>query len=1829
MSPLTPVAYGQSTITVDFDRVVFYDRNEDLIYRDYNVQEGATLRPILKFSAATPSAATFSVLAEAGTAPAEAGAATADVDFPAGLHTFTVPAGSIRHSFEISIPWDAEIEGYENFTLTLQTPPSGYALRHATATVQIVNVALSPSDWTLNPSGLTTGDQYRLLFKTGNRRNGASSNIDVYDAFVRNRSSDHPWHPDIEKYADTFRVVGSVHRWVAGTTPSNTRRVDASWRTATGVTLRPQRPNLPGHTTFTTPIYWLNGVQIAPHHNQFWTGAWGDANAEANQRHADGEAATTTQGANTGTLDSADNNSVVQQIAGTHQRSRALGNNVVAYGHDGPAPDRLTSAIWLNTHSRNNLRPYFGISAVHEVGDFQTADPVVSIEGLGRIHEGGDASFTVTASAAPTSDLTINLNVRESTVGGANYVANGQEGDRTVVIRAGQRTAKLTVPTTGHPRREPDGRVIASILPGSGYAAADHTDPNMRSWHRTSVRSNNDVIQLSDATRSVAEFGNHKDNGGVRISVQIGGGMNPQGHARTINYTVGGTATRGDGKDYTIDGCTSSTCSVRLRANTYGVPITIYVNNDGLDENDETIILTLQDGSGYTLNKDKRTATVTIGDDDTRGLSFRRRWADVKEGASETYTVKLRSQPTAAVTVGIVSNNPDVTVSPTSLTFNPSGSNLWSRARAVTVSAAQDSDAVDDEATLTHTTSGGDYGGTGALSIGRPVSVDDDDTSTTTTGPQLPRISLAGGSAVTEGAAASFTVNADPAPTARLTVNVEVIEPPGQDFVAGNQEGVRTVTLNAGATSTTFTVPTVNDNTDEDDGTLQVFVNDGTGYSAGQGAVVTVRDDDDPTPRVSFALGTSTVPEAGGTGEVDVVLTAPAPSGGLTLRYSVAGTGTAGSGNDFTIQNSGTVSVAAGTASATISVVINDDSTVENAETVILTLAGGAGYTLGSTTVQTLTITDNDGPTLPSASFTSASSSAAESAGTQSLPVDLSSAAPSGGLTLRYSVTGSAVPGSGNDFTIQSSGTVSVAAGDTSTTISVAINDDGAVENAETVVLTLTGGTGYTVGAPSVHTLTITDNDGTGQAILSLSGPAGADEGDSGTSDKYFTVSLSRAPSRFVSWRLCFTGTATIDASGGGTIPANADYQAISGQTPIDLSGRSPVCTDRLFRPSSSLANTDIGVRIKGDTDSESDETVIATLSIDDGPADVVLGTSAATYTIRNDDDISLPTAASFASRSSTAAENAGTRNVRVDLSQAAPSGGLTLSYGVTGTATVGSDFTIRNSGTLRIAAAATSAVIPITINDDATREYAETVILTLTGGTGYTLGSRRVHRLTITDNDDPDALEMATVSVSDAQGYKACESITFTISVSRAIDAETEPNGIGISIRTRESEPVSAEEGTDFHAKAETFQLSPGDNLQKKFRVRLVESPNEGRAPKTFEVVLHNVTGAEIGDGVAIGTILDDFPIAGCSVNQAHAPLVPSWSNPLREGLVRIVNPSAQAGEVRVVAIDDAGWRSAPLTLAIGAGESVQFTSRDLEWGNAAMGLKGATGPGTGDWRLEIASNVDVQVLPYARAADGTLNAMGSVAPVADNVHRVALFGPADSTGAASKLRLTNRGAQALHANITGVDDTGVSPGGIVSVELEADESVLLAAQELEAGGPNLLGALGDGEGQWRLRIDSDGDLAVMNLIETSDGRLANLSGVTTTVVPARKAHVVTHFPSSAEASTEGVVRIVNRSGNRASIRIQPHDSTGWRYPSLTLTLGAGEAANLDAWDLEQGNASKGLAGSTGPGTSGPWRLEILSDTDINVLTFARSADGLRGPLPGDAAADRNEAAR
>jgi len=107
--------------------------------------------------------------------------------------------------------------------------------------------------------------------------------------------------------------------------------------------------------------------------------------------------------------------------------------------------------------------------------------------------------------------------------------------------------------------------------------------------------------------------------------------------------------------------------------------------------------------------------------------------------------------------------------------------------------------------------------------------------------------------------------------------------------------------------------------------------------------------------------------------------------------------------------------------------------------------------------------------------FNSISSSGAESLNIANLQVDLS--ATSEQITqVDYTVTGTAT-GGGTDYTL-ANGTLTINAGETRNNIIIAsIVDDPDVEVDETIIVTLSNPVNATLGANTVHTYTITDND--------------------------------------------------------------------------------------------------------------------------------------------------------------------------------------------------------------------------------------------------------------------------------------------------------------------------------------------------------------------------------------------------------------------------------------------------------------------------------------------------------------------------------------------------------------------------------------------------------------------------------------------------------------------------------------------------------------------------------------------------------------------------------
>ena len=125
------------------------------------------------------------------------------------------------------------------------------------------------------------------------------------------------------------------------------------------------------------------------------------------------------------------------------------------------------------------------------------------------------------------------------------------------------------------------------------------------------------------------------------------------------------------------------------------------------------------------------TVEVAIKDEDDKGVTVSETSRTVPEaGDPVMYTVVLDTEPTHTVTVDVGGASGEITVSPSRLIFTapstPGGEDgNWDDAQTVMVFAAEDADAVDDTATLTHIVRGGDY--TGELADSVVVTVDDDD----------------------------------------------------------------------------------------------------------------------------------------------------------------------------------------------------------------------------------------------------------------------------------------------------------------------------------------------------------------------------------------------------------------------------------------------------------------------------------------------------------------------------------------------------------------------------------------------------------------------------------------------------------------------------------------------------------------------------------------------------------------------------------------------------------------------------------------------------------------------------------------------------------------------------------------------------------------------------------------------------------------------------------------------------------------------------------------------------------------------------------------------
>ncbi len=617
--------------------------------------------------------------------------------------------------------------------------------------------------------------------------------------------------------------------------------------------------------------------------------------------------------------------------------------------------------------------------------------------------------------------------------------------------------------------------------------------------------------------------------------------------ASNINFTfTTADGTAASGSDFTSTGTGTITTG-----NSTG-NATVQVSCDDTYEADETFTVTLTDVSNpaYDLGS-PITGTGTITNDDAAPtIQLSSSSASLTEAGSVTFDVTLSGAPIGSTVFNVASNDTGAaSVSPATLTFTPGD---FGTPQTVTISGVADVDLANESTTVSITSAG-------YTTANVSVNVTDDDTQAIVVSPT----SLG----LTEGTGSSLNVSLAFQPAGTVTVNIASLD-------AGAASATPASLVFTPADYFTTQPVTVAGEQDVDTANESTSIEFTASGIATTSVAVTVTDDDTALPTVTLTGGNS-VAEGNGCTTSNVAFTAsssqPAGAGGLTVHYTIAA-GTADAG-DLTL-GAGSVVIPQSASTANFNVPVNCDFAVESNETFDVALTADAGYSIGSPSSASGTITNDDvNLTL---SLAPVSQSEGNGTSTMTFTASLNQAVPAGygpvafTLSTANSGAGAGAASAGSDY-VALSEAKSIAEGASSTTFVVTINGDTTVEADETfnVEISATSGQNTTFPSNPAAVGTIQNDD---QPTLSIN-DVSLSEGNTGNTAFVFTVTMNVAPS---------SGTVTVDyATANGSATSGTDYTAASGTLSFDAANLTRTFT----------------VNVTGDTGYELDESFFVNLT--------------------------------------------------------------------------------------------------------------------------------------------------------------------------------------------------------------------------------------------------------------------------------------------------------------------------------------------------------------------------------------------------------------------------------------------------------------------------------------------------------------------------------------------------------------------------------------------------------------------------------------------------------
>ncbi|MGF6849823.1 gliding motility-associated-like protein [Chitinophaga sp. W3I9] len=1034
---------------------------------------------------------------------------------------------------------------------------------------------------------------------------------------------------------------------------------------------------------------------------------------------------------------------------------------------------------------------------------------------------GTNGSFKINFPTGVTSseDITVNYTIAGTATGDKDYTAI----TGVITIPAGKDSVIIPVTVTNDQIIEGTETVLMTLNGGTSasftFTGTSSATVNITDDDNTAANRVLSVTKAADASEpSTAGAFTIKLPAGITVSENV-----------TVNYTIGGTATAGT--DYT-----ALSASAVILAGQDSVTVQVPVIDDKLIENTEIVVMTLNGGTSANFTfTGSNSATVNILDDDStaanRILNVTATKNAAEPGTAGEFTISLPTGITSseAVTVhytinGTATSGADYTALSGTVVIPAGQPNVKVAVPVINDQILENTETVN--MTITNGTSASfafTGGGTATVNI-----TDDENTAANrtlnvvkTTDAAEPgtnggfKIGLPSGIITSEAITVNYTIGGTAAS--------------GKDYTAITG----TITIPAGKDSVIVPVTVIDDQLIENTETVVMTLNGGTSTSfafTGTGnATVNITDDENTAAnRVLTVTKVTDASEPATNGEFKISLPAGiASSEDVTVNYTIAGTAT--SNTDYTAIT-GIITIPAGTNSVSVPVTVINDQLIENTETVIMTLNGGnaASFVFTGTGNATVNITDDENTAanraLTVTKVTDASEPGTNGAFKISLPSNIAS---SEDITVNYTIGGTAT--SGTDYAAIT-GTITIPAGQDSVIIPVTVINDQLIENTETVIMTLNGGTStsFTFTGTGNATVNIIDDE-SDPAGKVLSVVKTTDAAEPGTDGK-FTISLPAgvASSEDVTVNYTITGTAT----------SGADYTALTG-TVIIPAGQNSVS---------------VPVTVEDDQLIEHTETVIMTLNGGASTSFTFTGTGNATVNITDDEDTPANRVLNIVKKAD-AAEPGTNGAFTISLpANIRSSEDITVNYTIGGTATSGKDYTAI-TGTITIPAGQNSIDVPVTVADDQIIEVTETVIMTLNGGTstGFVFTGNSNATVNITDNESSTPASLALTIAKDKDGAEPGTNGGFKVSLPTDITSSED-------ITVNYTVTGTATAGSDYTTLTGTVIIPAGENS-----VAVPVVVKEDQVIEVTETVIATLNGGSsanftfTGNGNATVNITDD----------------------------------------------------------------------------------------------------------------------------------------------------------------------------------------------------------------------------------------------------------------------------------------------------------------------------------------------------------------------------------